>query len=215
MTGSRRRVLFALHEPGYFRMYGSTIVEMGRRGWDVLLVFDRPHKRGENQQLPAGAGGNVRSLGRLPGKAAGPARMLRLALDYVRYLEPAFAQAEFLRRRSEKHLPDTLGFLTRVRQLPRWVVGASIRLGRLAERLIPVNRAMLDFVRKVHPDVIVVTPVVIVGQSRQTELIKVGQASNVPVIVGAASWDHLTSKGLIGVLPDALTVWNETQAHEA
>jgi hypothetical protein len=141
--------------------------------------------------------------------------MLRLGLDYVRYLEPAFAQAEFLRRRTEKHLPHRLHFLTRVRQLPRWCVGAAIRLGRLAERLIPVNRAMLDFVRDVHPDVIVVTPVVIVGQSRQTELIKAGHASNVPVIIGAASWDHLTSKGLIGVVPDALTVWNETQVREA
>ena len=218
MTHPARRVLFVLHEPGYFRMYGSTIVEMGRRGWDVTLVFDKPHKRGvDARQVPPGAGRNVRSVGSLPGKIARPAATLRMALDYLRYLEPSYARAEYLRRRNEKRLPHALGFLKRVNRFPRWAVTASLSLGRLLERLIPVNRAMLSFVRELRPDVIVVSPVVIIGRSgvRQTELTKVGQALGIPVVVGVASWDHLTSKGLIRVVPDAVTVWNAVQAHEA
>src|SRR5688500_10031998 len=118
MTHPARRVLFALNEPGYFRMYGSTIVEMGRRGWDVALVFDKAHKRGRDRQSPSGAGRNVRSLGSLPGTVAPAAATLRLGLDYLLYLEPVFARAQYLRRRTEKRLPDALGFLTRINGLP-------------------------------------------------------------------------------------------------
>ena len=217
MTHPSRRVLFVLHEPGYFRMYGSTIVEMGRRGWDVALAFDRPFKRGSDLQVPPGAGHNVRSLGALPGKVSSAAASLRTALDYLRYLEPSFARANYLRRRTEDELPGALRVLTRINGLPRWLITAALSLGRLAERLIPVSREMLNFVRDLRPDVIIVSPVVIIGRSgaRQTEVTKIGRALGIPVVVGVASWDHLTSKGLIRVVPDAVTVWNDIQAHEA
>jgi hypothetical protein len=206
-----------LPEPGYFRFYGSTIVELGRRGWDVALAFDRPYRRGRGVLVPAGAGSNVRSLGALPGRAASGATTLRIALDCLRYLEPVFAHATFLRRRAEKKLPNGLGFLTRIAGVPRWLVTAALSLGRLVERLIPVNRVMLDFVRELRPDVILVSPVVTIGRSgaRQTELTKAGRALGIPVVAGTASWDNLTSKGLIRVVPDAVTVWNDIQAHEA
>lgn len=212
-----RRVLFVLHEPGYFRIYGSTIVEMGRRGWDATLVFDRPHRRGRDLQVPMGAGRNVQSLGALPGHVPPAAATLRAALDYLRYLEPSFARARYLRRRTERRLPRWLGVLTRVTGAPRWLVTMALRLARLAERVIPVDRAMLEFVRGIRPDVIVVSPVVTIGRSgaRQTEVTKAGRALGIPVVVGAASWDHLTSKGLIRVVPDVVTVWNATQAREA
>lgn len=227
MTGPGRRALFVLHEPGYFRMYGPTIVEIGRRGWEVLLAFDKPHKRGADQTasakasavrlVPSGAGATVRAIGALPGSASRAATTLRIALDYMRYLEPSFAHANFLRRRTEKRLPHALGFLKRVTGVPRWFMTGALSLGRLVERLLPVDRVMLNFVRELHPDVIVISPVVLIGKSgaRQTELTKAGQALGIPVVVGAASWDHLTSKGLVRVVPDALMVWNSVQASEA
>lgn len=211
------KVLFVLAEPGYFRLYGSTIVELGRRGCDVRLAFDRPDKRGESALVPEGSPANVQSLGAVPGNAPAVATTLRLALDYVRYLEPAFAQAAYLRRRAEKNLPGLFAFLTRVPRLPRRVVSLAIALERALERAIPVNRDMLEFVRRVAPDVIVVTPVVLMGESgaRQTEVVKAARAAGIPVVVGVASWDHLTSKGLVRIVPDALTVWNDAQAREA
>lgn len=212
-----RRLLFVLHEPGYFRLYGSTIVEMGRRGWDVVLAFDYPDRRGSGLRVPAGAGSNVTSLGALPGHVPSSATLLRTALDYLRYLEPSFVRAGYLRRRVESRLPPALGFLTRVTGVPRWLVTAALFLARLAERLVPANRATLDFVRTARPDAIVVTPAVIIGPrgARQTEVIKAARALGIPAIVGVASWDHLTSKGLIRIVPYALTVWNDTQAREA
>ena len=214
---SRGRVLFALHEPGYFRMYGSTIVELGRRGWDVLLAFDRPDKRGTAPQVPRGAGPTVRSLGQVPGDTAALAGTLRAGLDYARYLEPAFAKAVYLRRRAEKALPESLGWLKRVPRLPRGAVSAIVAAARGIERLIPANPDVLSFVRAAAPDLIIVSPVVTMSASgiRQTELIKAGRTLGVPVVVGVASWDHLTSKGLVRLVPDALTVWNGSQLREA
>lgn len=211
------RALFVLNEPGYFRLYGSTILELERRGWEVALVFDRPHRRGDGAEVPAGAGARVRSLGALRGEVASHAATLRVVLDYLRYLEPSFARTAYLRHRIERLLPRAFRILTRVSSVPPWFVPTAIRIARLAERFIAVDPTMREFIRAIAPDVIVISPVVIVGGSgsRQTEATKAGRMLGIPVVVGVASWDHLTSKGLIRVVPDAVTVWNETQAREA
>src|SRR4051794_38346174 len=126
MPHNARRILFALNEPGYFRFYGATIAELERRGWDVSLVYDKPEKRGPDLIVPANTGEHVRSLGPLRADVSPATSALRIAVDCVRYLEPAFARADFLRRRAEKELPPALGFLARVKRLPRFMVSALI-----------------------------------------------------------------------------------------
>jgi len=213
---SRPRVLVALPEPGYFRLYGSTIVELGREGWDVLLAFDRPDKRGA-AQVPADAGSGVRSIGAPPEHAPGRMSALRAAVDYLRYLEAPFQHAGYLRRRSEKTLPSGFRWLTRVTRLPRAVVGGALRAMRLLESLVPADSGLVAWIRHAAPDVVFLSPLVTLGPSgdRQTELMKAARTAGVPVVVGVASWDHLTSKGLVRLVPDALLVWNEAQAREA
>jgi len=217
MSSRARRVLFALHEPGYFRFYGPTIVELARRGWDVSLVYDKPERRGPDAAVPVNAGERVRSLGALPGQPSNAAARLRATIDSVRYLEPAFAGAGFLRRRAENELSPSLAFLARVKRVPRGIVTAAIGIARAVERLIPVNEEVLALVRRAAPDVIVVSPLVVLGGrgAHETEVVKAGRALGVPTVVGVASWDHLTSKGLIRVVPDAVMVWNDIQAEEA
>jgi hypothetical protein len=213
------RLLVVLHEPGYFRMYGSTIVELGRRGWDVRLAFDNPGKRGEGRRhVPEGAAPNVQSIGAVPGGGAdGPLAAMRATLDYVRYLEPAFGGAGYLRRRAEKFLPGRAAFLTRIQGTPRIVVTAAIGMARAVEGLVPPDAAVLGLVRALRPDAVLVSPLVTAGPSgwRQTEVVKAARSLGIPVIVGVASWDHLSSKGLIRLVPDLLLVWNELQAREA
>ena len=211
------RILIALSEPGYFRLYGSTITELARRGWEVDLVFDNPDRRGPGSATPADAPPGVRSIGALPDPDLSRSASRRIGLDYLRYLEPDFADAEYLRRRAADRLPSSLSWLTRIKRLPRWVVSWAIAIARGIDRITPVAQAMADLIREVRPAVILVSPMVIIGKSglRQTELVRAARAVGVPVIVGVASWDHLTSKGLIRIVPDAVTVWNEPQALEA
>ena len=85
------------------------------------------------------------------------------------------------------------------------------------ERAVPADPRMRDFLRSQAPDVVFVSPVVTLGPSggTQTEAVKAARALGIPTVVGAASWDHLTSKGLVRLVPDALSVWNEAQRAEA
>ena len=118
MPHPERRILFAMAEPGYFRMYGPAITEMTRRGWNVAIAFERPERRGPSPSLPPSAGAALQMLGRPPHDVSRPAATLRLGIDYVRYLEPVFTSARYLRVRSERYLPRSLRFLTNVRRLP-------------------------------------------------------------------------------------------------
>jgi len=212
----QRRVLVALPEPGYFRLYGPTVVALGTAGWDVLLAFDRPEKRG-GAQVPARAGTAVRSLGGIPDVVPGTMASLRAAVDYLRYLESPFENSDYLRRRSERTLPPSWAFLTRIGRLPRVVVGGAIRLMRVVESCVAPDAGLVQWIKSVAPDVVFLSPLVTLGPSgdRQTELVKAARAARVPIVVGVASWDHLTSKGLVRIVPDMLLVWNEAQAVEA
>jgi len=217
MPDHARRVLFALNEPGYLRFYGPAIVELERRGWTVSLVYGKPEKRGPDLEVPANAGDRVRSLGTWPGEVSPVAKDLRIAIDCARYVEPAFEKAEYLRRRAERELSPAFAFIRRIQRAPRFVVSAAIGIERFVERLLPVNVAMRDFLKDVRPDLVVVSPLVIIGGSgvQETEVIKAARAIGIPTVVAVASWDHLTSKGLIRLIPDAVIVWNDVQAREA
>jgi len=217
MSHPQRRILFALAEPGYFRMYGSVVTEMTRRGWTAAVAFEKPDRRGSAPKLPESGGADIEVLGRSPHDVSPFAAALRAGLDYLRYLEPPFAQAAYLRRRAERYLPPPLRFLTRLRQLTSRAISAVVAASRLIERGVPPNRTTTTFLRAARPDLLFVSPVVALGATgiHQTELVKAARALGIPVVVGVASWDHLTSKGLVTVLPDALFVWNATQRTEA
>jgi hypothetical protein len=196
------------------------IVELGRRGWEVLLAFDNPEKRGNVSQTPPHASPRTVSLGAVPLSPSVTERAivaLRGALDYLRYLEPAFAGAEYLRRRALKSLPPRYHRLTAIRRVPGAAVTTAIRAARVLERWTAADPAVVEFVRAADPRAVFVSPLVTLGGagSAQTEVVKAARRLRIPVIVGTASWDHLTSKGLVRVVPDLLTVWNDAQADEA
>lgn len=217
MYSSPRRILFVLAEPGYFRMYGRTMTEMTRRGWTAAVAFEKPHRRGPSPPLPAGANGDIEVLGRSPHGVHSVVATLRGVIDYLRYLEGMFVGASYLRRRAERYLPAGFRFLTRIRRLPSSFITAAIAGARLIERAMPPARGAREFVEAFRPDVLFVTPLLAPGVigANQTELVKAGRSLGIPVVVGVASWDHLTSKGLVRVVPDALLVWNEMQRNEA
>ena len=59
-----------------------------------------------------------------------------------------------------------------------------------------------------------VTPLVELG-SQQVDYVKSARRLGVRSALSVASWDNLTSKGLIRVLPDHVIVWNDAQRAEA
>ena len=143
------------------------------------------------------------------------ATTVRLLLDYLRFFEPAFAGAASLRDRARKRLPRV--YATLVRGVSAG--GAAARrsfssLLRGLERVIPVNPALETFMREQNPDLLLVTPLIELG-SQQVDYVKCARRLGIRSALCVASWDNLTSKGLIRVIPDHVLVWNEAQEREA
>jgi hypothetical protein len=143
------------------------------------------------------------------------ATTVRLMLDFLRYFEPAFQRATALRDRAEKRLPRVYVRLVRVaaRGGPR-VRAVLAALLRLVERVIPPNPDVVRFVRDQHPDLLLVTPLIELG-SQQVDYVKAARRLGLRSALAVASWDNLTSKGLIRVIPDHVLVWNDAQKSEA
>jgi hypothetical protein len=62
-------------------------------------------------------------------------------------------------------------------------------------------------------DAVLASPIVEIG-SPQVEFIKSAKRLAIPSAVAVASWDNLTSKGLLRVIPDRVIVWNDIQRRE-
>jgi hypothetical protein len=143
------------------------------------------------------------------------ATTVRLQLDYLRFFGPAFAHASSLKERARKRLPRIyVSFVDAVATmgaLPRAALAAVLRF---SERLIPTGAALEAFIREHDPDLLLVTPLVELG-SQQVDYVKCARRLGVRSALCVASWDNLTSKGLIRVIPDHVIVWNESQKAEA
>ena len=211
------RVLFVMDNPGFLRYFDETVVHLLRRGHQVSLAFNTPHYRADALvTLPSEAGLSV--IGQAPPRRdrfAVVARRVRLAMDYARYLEPRFARAQFYRNKRRYNALGTgirAGLALRTVRKP-WVDGAVKVLGAL-EDAIPSSREVEGFIRDAGPDVVVVTPLVL-DASPQTDYVKSARALGLPTALCVASWDNLTNKGLMRVVPDSVVVWNGAQLEEA
>jgi hypothetical protein len=143
------------------------------------------------------------------------ARAVRGTMDFVRYLDPRFADAPALRARMvRKSLPVLLEPLDRIRTLSSASVDRLQRMLQRVERAIPVGRPLTKFLETQKPDVVIVSPLVD-ASSDQVDLVRAAQAAGITTVAGIASWDNLTNKGHMRVVPDLVTVWNERQREEA
>ena len=165
----------------------------------------------EGARAPAGGHRGAAGLPKRGDALEVPARAVRRTTDYVRYLHPYFRDAQHLRRRLEYKLPLPARMLTRLPTLPAPLARLLIRAMLVVERSIPSSSVVEKFIRGLAPDVVVVTPLVALA-SRETDLVKSARALGIPSVLGVASWDHLTSKGLIRVMPDKVVLWNELSA---
>ena len=211
------KFLFVLQYPGYLRYFDSVIEALSERGHEVAVAFDQPHKQPEGLAALDAIDGAVEVLGRTPVRPdlwAAVARGVRGTIDYARYLHPRFTHSPYLRDRMRKALPPPTRFLG------RWDTTTAARTTRLiawlgaCERVVPSSPVLEAFLRDVSPDVLVVSPLV-TDQCPQVDLIKAARRVGVLSVLGVASWDHLTTKGLMRIQPDLVAVWNDEQRREA
>lgn len=215
--------------PGYVRPYESTLRLLVARGHDLQLLFTRPV--GETPHEPLHhelAVGETLSLSMAVNENdswRSVALAVRLAGDVGRYLHPRFAPAPDLRARagerlSSNRIPPFVSLATKpiVARVSRMsnarASDAIVWLSQAVEQVIPVAKPVKELLQAERPDVVLVTPAVEFG-SDQVEWIKAARKLRIPSGVCVASWDNLTSKGILHAKPDRVFVWNEAQRREA
>jgi hypothetical protein len=82
------------------------------------------------------------------------------------------------------------------------------------ERRVPPAKEITRELASERPDVVVASPANL-KDSIEIEYVKAARALDIATVVPVASWDNLTTKGLIHVVPDLTLAWNETQREEA
>jgi hypothetical protein len=214
------RIFFSMRHQGALRNFSSTIRALAERGHQIHLSFVVPNRYGDDRLLHellndhpsiTHAGLTKKRPYRL---SLNLARRLRMWLDYLRFLEPEYATAHALRARAEERIPRLMvrvSKLTTGNQRMRRVLRGFLML---LERALPTDRWITGIVRQQTPDLVLVTPLVDIG-SDQTEFVKSAGTLGVPTGLCVHSWDNLTNKGLIRVVPDRVFVWNDIQKREA
>jgi hypothetical protein len=214
------RFLLVLNTPGFLRYYDETIDGLLERGHEVLLGFTDPTLRAEALEALEQRPRRPWLLGGMPARYDGYAALVvrvRTLVDFVRYLDPRFARAQWLRDRRrvkvmESPLPERA---VRGRDsLPGPVVRALVSVLLAAERAIPSAPDVERLLRELRVDALLVSPLV-TGGSPQTDYVKSARALGIPSGVLVASWDNLTNKGLMRVIPDRVFLWNDAQRQEA
>jgi hypothetical protein len=216
----RLSILFSLVHPGYLRNFDSSIRALSERGHRVQLLFAH-HRKAEdvgercwtNNATKYGIGYHVRSFP--PTFWAEWARWIRAVRDYVRYFRPEFRHTTKLRRRAAAGVPPLLRWVLALPGVGRTLSGRVFTwvLTR-AEAAIPANKAIVGYLRHCKIDLLMVSPLVDFG-SPQTEYVKAAQRLGIRTALPVASWDNLTNKGQIRVIPDLVAVWNHLQEQEA
>lgn len=208
------KVLFAALHLAHFRNFESVIRELTIRGHEVHLTGDEPESLGGHglaERLAAEHSGITWDL--LPRLEDEPwfdaARRMRVALDYARALDPRYPPK--LRARAEERAARVVRWATR---LP-WV-GRRATVGALKrfERLMPPSAVMVEYLRKRAPDVVVLASLTY-SRSQQLDVLKAARVLEIPVAAAIMSWDHLSSKALLHIVPDQVIVWNDVQKREA
>jgi hypothetical protein len=215
------KILFSMRHPGALRNYTSTLKELARRGHHIHLAFMMQDKLGDGRMLWELTNDHPEITSHELGKKTpwrfwlGLARALRFTTDYVRYLTPEYADATALRDRAGLRIPGPLRAFFRLPIVrTRAGVAAAAATLRTVERALPLDVWIRDIVAAQKPDVVLITPLVDLG-SDQVEYVKAARALGIRSALCVHSWDNLTNKGLIRVLPDKVFVWNEAQKREA
>ncbi|MBA3271468.1 MAG: hypothetical protein H0T71_13245 [Acidobacteria bacterium] len=215
------KILFLARHFGYLRNYESVIAALASRGHTLHLAADRDEAIGGRDlvQRLAKQHPDQITVGWTPDREGDDwlwlATKFRLAQDFLRYLDPIYDNATHLRRRAEERTPTAVLGLIRVLGIGTGV-GRRVMAGTLdiLERAVPRHPALDTFIRDQAPDVVLITPLVDLG-SPQLDHLKSARAQGLRTVLCVGSWDHLSSKSLIRIPPDRVTVWNDTQRAEA
>jgi hypothetical protein len=214
------KVLFCALHFGYFRNFESAIAALAERGHRVHLAADEPDVLG-GQALVEGLAARYPTVtfGWAPSLDGQPwfalARKLRLASDFLRFHDEPFTSFRKTRQNLTHQVPRV------VRRIAESAIGRSVAARktlvaalRAAEALMPISDDSRRFIEAHDPDAVLLASVS-VWRAPQSDHLRAARALGRRTGICVFSWDHLSSKAFLRIVPDRVFVWNETQKREA
>ena len=214
------KILFLTRHFGCLRNFEQPIFFFVRAGHCVHLAAHQDDVLGGQAMVERWAAGEPGiTFERVPDLPVSPfddlATRLSLVVDYLRYLEPAYATSSGLFRRSYKRTPRWILRVTRSGRGRARVIRRIITVILLTlERVLPRNPGVDAFITARAPDLVLITPLLALG-SVEMDYLDAARTLGLPTVFCVWSWDNLSSKARLRTLPEMVTVWNETQKQEA
>jgi hypothetical protein len=214
------RVLFVIRSAEHFLRYDSIIGALCSAGHTLTVLFDKQWSREKDlepveefrKKFPA------LQYGWLVNRRDSWTTILfvvRSLLTYRRYLTIE-TQSRFFRERSRRYMPFWLRIPVSIPGASRLIAAPWVdALLRRVESRAPADGAIVRDIRQYQPDVLVSPVGGIRVMSPNTEYLKAARALGIPVASPTISWDSLTTKTLITVLPDVLLLWNDFHKQRA
>ncbi len=226
------RIAFFLRNVGHVRNFEWIIRRLAENGHVILLYFDHEKKAVDRMQESSdkvvqdhlavmirdhpkikyhnfnGALSKPRTIFTVA------SRRIRMIQDYIRYLDPEFVNAHKLRERAALFVRPSVRRIVDVFGRTSFTRSIMVRVLATLDRLIPPRADVIEFLKKTRPKLILVTPLFGHGSS-QVEYFKAASALGIRSCLPVASWDNLTSKGVVQCHPGLILVWNEAQMKEA
>jgi hypothetical protein len=222
----RPRVLFVARTIVHFSLFETIVTALITRGAEVEILFNES----ESQHWKKGDLTVIKDYTEAhPELKVG--WILKRADRWRRFI---FCVRELRTYRSYLKRPDTTPFyIQRARRIldhvlpPAWkerlkgrVIERLVTLPtmgfwlRAAERLTPIDEKIADFIRERRPNVLLFSPLNM-RFSEETDYLKAAKHLRIPSVLHTLTWDNLSTKGLIQLLPDQVCVWNELQRRDA
>jgi hypothetical protein len=214
------RILFSTSSFGFLRNFQSTVRLLAQHGHEIHLYAERTDTV-DGQKIADTLAAEFPSitLGMVPSSRHRLWYTLgtgaRASLDYWRYLDPRWDHSPKLRDRGAAMAPAFARVLPRIPLIGSPpALKAWQALCQAIDRVLPPSPEVVELLRKVDPDVLLLTPL-LYFRSHQVDHVRGARRAGIKSIVGIGSWDHLTTKGLLHEVPDRVLVWNEAQKQEA
>lgn len=208
------KVLFIIRSPQVFHYYESIHSALLKHGHNVELLFDKDW--GENEYV-----GDVKfnfKWAKSPKKYFRRRVLLffREVLSWRRYLLLK-EQSSFYADRWLKYVSPKFRGLVKISPFLKYFIKtkfAGYFLKKFEKNTAP-DLNIIDDIKKRAPDMIIAGPVCYRQSSADLEYLKAAMTLKIPTAVPVMTWDTLTTKGIMHIIPDRLLVWNEAQVNEA
>jgi len=205
------KVLFAIRSAQHFPYVESIIENIEKNGHTVELLFDKYWTLRHTDELFKSDRSKdfewmaTRSEWRCSVFAV---REFRSFANYCR----RDRGSEFYIRRWNSYLPKGIRKIS-------WILRSLIakipdRFFQWIEDKVPPDKKIVSEIIKCAPDIVYATPMNM-RFSEEVEYVKAARDLGIPSVMVVLSWDNLTTKGTIHVMPDRVLVWNEMQKKEA